>query len=71
MCPSVLVFQVRFCQQRDKLLRNIQPRNIQLALSEGMLPLVKLGDFSVSKDMLHDVEGTNIVSLGCFKIVGS
>ncbi len=63
--PHVLfVHQVDFCHRRSKLLRDIKLSNILLAISEGQLPLVKLCDFSISKDILRDAHDQSQVCQG-------
>ncbi|GAX83181.1 hypothetical protein CEUSTIGMA_g10607.t1 [Chlamydomonas eustigma] len=50
-----LIIAVDFCHRKGKLLRDIKLSNILLSISEGQLPLVKLCDFTISKDLLRDV----------------
>lgn len=46
-----LIIAVDFCHRRGKLLRDIKPSTLLLSIREGTLPLLKLCDFAVSKDM--------------------
>lgn len=46
--------QVDFCHQRGKMIRDLKLSNVMLSFAEGQLPIVKLVDFSVSKDMFRD-----------------
>ena len=56
--------KVDFCHRKGKLLRDIKLSNVLLAISEGQLPLVKLCDFTISKDMLRDQDEPNPVRQG-------
>jgi serine/threonine protein kinase len=45
-----LVLALSFCHGRGVVCRGLKLANTLLALAPGQLPLLKLGDFSVSKD---------------------
>lgn len=46
-----LIIAVDFCHRQGKLLRDIKPSTLLLNIREGTLPLLKLCDFAVSKDV--------------------
>ncbi|KXZ53936.1 hypothetical protein GPECTOR_6g854 [Gonium pectorale] len=48
-----LVIALDFCHRRGKVNRNIRPSGLLLQLGASALPLLKLSDFSVSKDTLR------------------
>lgn len=49
-----LIIAVDFCHQNNKILRDIKLSNTLLVISEGQLPIVKLWDFSSTKDLERD-----------------
>lgn len=49
-----------FCHRRGKLLRDIKLSNVLLAISQGQLPLVKLCDFTISRDVLRDHDESQV-----------
>ncbi|GLC42118.1 hypothetical protein PLESTM_001293300 [Pleodorina starrii] len=51
-----LIIAMDFCQRRGKVNRNIRPSSLLLQLSDSALPLLRLVDFSASKDTLRNSE---------------
>eukprot|EP00798_Chlamydomonas_sp_ICE-L_P001733 gene1733-33143_t len=49
-----LILAVDYCHRMKKVLRDIKLSTVLLSISPGQLPLLKLCDFSVSKDTVRD-----------------
>ena len=49
-----LILAVEFCHRKGKVLRDIKLGNTLLAICNGQLPLLKLCDFSISRDVVRD-----------------
>ncbi|KAG2496746.1 hypothetical protein HYH03_005155 [Edaphochlamys debaryana] len=61
-----LVIALDFCHRRGKVNRAIRPSGLLLQLSASALPLLKLSDFSVSKDTLRNSEPKSQVGTAMF-----
>ncbi|GIL83612.1 hypothetical protein Vretifemale_12281 [Volvox reticuliferus] len=51
-----LAIALDFCHRRGKVNRNIRPSSLLLQLSDSALPLLRMVDFSASKDTLRNSE---------------
>ena len=49
-----LILAVEFCHRKGKVLRDINLGSTLLGLGNGQLPLLKLCDFSISRDVVRD-----------------
>ncbi|KAG2442023.1 hypothetical protein HYH02_009815 [Chlamydomonas schloesseri] len=61
-----LVIALDFCHRRGKVNRGIRPASLLLQLSASALPLLKLSDFSLSKDTLRHSEPRSQVGTAMF-----
>ncbi|KAG2440772.1 hypothetical protein HXX76_003628 [Chlamydomonas incerta] len=61
-----IVIALDFCHRRGKVNRGIRPTSLLLQLSASALPLLKLSDFSLSKDTLRHSEPRSQVGTAMF-----
>ena len=59
-----LVLAVEFCHRKGKVLRDINLGSTLLGICNGQLPLLKLCDFSISRDVVRDSNFYSQVRLG-------
>lgn len=53
--PRPALPQIDYSHRCHKVLRDIKLSNTLLVIVEGQLPMLKLGDFSASRDLLRDM----------------